>query len=153
VVGEVRRSLGRNVTTSFISVDAPSVKNTDTAENKGFDGGKLVSGIKRHIGVDTNGIPHAIHVTTANVADRTGALAAFTADKDALSDVRTCLLTAAIQENLLPRAFAKDWGQRLKLPNGASRANSRPFPNGGVSNALSRGAKNAVGSGKTARAS
>ena len=38
---------------------------TDSAENKGYDSGKKVSGIKRHIAVDTQGLPHAIHVTTA----------------------------------------------------------------------------------------
>ena len=54
-------------------VDAQSVKNTDTAENKGYDAGKKVSGIKRHIAVDTQGFPHAIHITTANVTDRAGA--------------------------------------------------------------------------------
>jgi len=51
-------------------VDAQSVKNTDTAEEKGYDGGKKVSGIKRHVAVDTQGLPHAIEVTTANVTDR-----------------------------------------------------------------------------------
>jgi transposase len=49
------------------------VKNTDTAQQKGYDAGKKVSGIKRHLAVDTNGLPHAIHVTTANVGDRQGA--------------------------------------------------------------------------------
>lgn len=44
-------------------VDAQSVKNTDTAENTGYDAGKKVSGIKRHIAVDTQGLPHAIHIT------------------------------------------------------------------------------------------
>jgi hypothetical protein len=29
-------------------IDAQSVKNTDTAEEKGYDAGKKVSGIKRH---------------------------------------------------------------------------------------------------------
>jgi len=55
-------------------IDAQSVKNTDTAKEKGYDAGKKVSGIKRHIIVDTNGFPHAIEVTTANVTDREGAL-------------------------------------------------------------------------------
>lgn len=50
------------------------MKNTDTAKEKGYDAGKKVSGIKRHIGVDSNGFPHAIHVTTANVTDRAGAI-------------------------------------------------------------------------------
>jgi transposase len=91
VVGAVRQNNGRNEKTSFIIVDAQSVKNTDTAEEKGFDGGKLVSGIKRHIAVDTQGLPHAIHVTTANVTDRAGALEAFSLHRDTLSEVQNVL--------------------------------------------------------------
>ena len=53
------------------------MKNTDTARHKGYDAGKKGSGIKRHIAVDTQGLPHAIHVTTAEVTDRDGALAMF----------------------------------------------------------------------------
>lgn len=92
MVGEVRQSLGRNAQTSFLIVDAQSVKNTDTAEQKGFDGGKLVSGIKRHIGVDTNGLPHMIHVTTANVTDRAGALEGFALYKSNLINVVNVLV-------------------------------------------------------------
>jgi len=62
--------------TRFIIVDAQSVKNVDTAEEKGYDAGKKVSGIKRHLAVDTQGLPHAVEITTADVTDRTGALAA-----------------------------------------------------------------------------
>jgi transposase len=75
-------------------VDAQSVKNTDTAEHKGFDAGKKVSGIKRHIGVDTQGLPHAIHITTANVTDRAGALEAFSIHKETLADVQNILADA-----------------------------------------------------------
>ena len=67
------------------------MKNTDTAEEKGYDAGKKVSGIKRHIAVDTQGLPHAICITTANVTDRNGALVAFEANKDALSEVKNVL--------------------------------------------------------------
>jgi transposase len=91
-VGEVRQSLGRSAQTSFFIVDAQSVKNTDTAEQKGFDGGKLVSGIKRHIGVDTNGLPHMIYVTTANVTDRAGALEGFALYKSNLIHVVNVLV-------------------------------------------------------------
>lgn len=49
------------------------MKNTDPAENKGYDAGKKVSGIKRHLAVDTRGLPHLIHVTTANISDKAGA--------------------------------------------------------------------------------
>ena len=53
------------------------MKNTDTAHEEGYDAGKKISGIKRHIAVDTQGLPHAIHITTANITDRGGALEMF----------------------------------------------------------------------------
>lgn len=60
----------------MVIVDAQSVKNTGTAREKDYDAGKKISGIKRHIAVDTNGLPHAIDVTAANVTDRNGAILA-----------------------------------------------------------------------------
>ena len=72
-------------------VDAQSVKNTDTAEQKGYDAGKKVSGIKRHIAVDTQGLPHAMAVTTAEVTDRKGALEALSRNKSSLSRVANVL--------------------------------------------------------------
>ena len=77
--------------TSFLIVDAQSVKNTDSADEKGYDAGKKVSGIKRHIAVDTQGLPHAIAVTTAEVTDRNGALAA----------IDRCKLNLELVESLL----------------------------------------------------
>jgi transposase len=71
------------------------VKNTDTAEEKGYDAGKKVAGIKRHIAVDTQGLPHAIAITTANVTDRAGALLAFSNHKPTLSEVKTVLADSA----------------------------------------------------------
>lgn len=67
------------------------MKNTGTAACKGYDAGKRVSGIKRHIAVDTQGLPHAVAVTTAEVADRKGALAALQRCKPTLSLVRSVL--------------------------------------------------------------
>ena len=64
----------RKEKTSFTIVDAQSVKNADTAKNKGYDAGKKVSGIKRHLEVDINVLPHAMCVTTADVTDRNGAI-------------------------------------------------------------------------------
>jgi transposase len=95
VVGAVRQRNGRTEKTSFIIVDAQSVKNTDTAEEKGYDGGKLVSGIKRHIAVDTQGLPHAIHITTSNVTDRAGALESFRLHHTSLADVNNVLTDAS----------------------------------------------------------
>lgn len=72
-------------------MDAQSVKNTDTARRKGYDAGKKVSGIKRHIAVDTQGLPHATWITTADVTDRAGALAMLERHKSSLSKVANVL--------------------------------------------------------------
>ncbi len=91
MVADVRIKNGRESKTSFCIVDAQSVKNTDTAKEKGYDAGKKVSGIKRHIAVDTNGLPHALFVTTANVTDRDGAVFMTRANKENLSKVKNVL--------------------------------------------------------------
>lgn len=65
----VRHNHGRSATI----IDAQSVKNTSTAKDKGYDGGKKVSGIKQHIAGDVLGLPHALLVTTATVSDKADA--------------------------------------------------------------------------------
>lgn len=67
------------------------MKNTDTAGSKGYDAGKKVSGIKRHIAVDTQGLPHAVEVTTAEVTDRKGALGAISRCKASLGLTQSLL--------------------------------------------------------------
>lgn len=67
------------------------MKNTDTAGLKGYDAGKKVSGIKRHIAVDSQGFPHAVAVTTAEVTDRKGALQALGRCKAGLQRVQSVL--------------------------------------------------------------
>ena len=67
------------------------MKNTDTAALKGYDAGKKISGIKRHIGVDTQGFPHAVAVTTAEVTDRKGALQAMRRCKTNLCRIQNVL--------------------------------------------------------------
>ena len=85
----------------FKKIDAQSVKNTDTAGLKGYDAGKKVSGIKRHIDVDTQGFPHAVVVTAADVTDRQGALQAFKRCKSSLHQVKS-VLTLAVRSLGIP---------------------------------------------------
>jgi len=75
-------------------IDSQSVKNTDTAENRGYDAAKKISGIKRHLAVDTNGSPHAIHITTANVTDRDGAISMIVEHTQNLKSVKNLLVDA-----------------------------------------------------------
>ena len=92
MVAKIRTQNGRRRKTSFCIVDAQSVKNSDTAKNKGYDAGKKNSGIKRHIAVDTQGLPHAVHITTANVTDRDGAIEMANYAKNNLSYVQNMLV-------------------------------------------------------------
>ncbi|AZU37258.1 hypothetical protein BBB02_01355 [Wolbachia endosymbiont of Bemisia tabaci] len=49
IVSVVRQNNVWKEKTSFCIIDAQSVKNADTDEEKGYDAGKKISGIKRHI--------------------------------------------------------------------------------------------------------
>lgn len=71
------------------------MKTTDSAQQSGYDAGKHVRGIKRHLAVDSEGLPHAIEVTTADVNDRNGALLMFLLHQDSLSEVACILVDGA----------------------------------------------------------
>ncbi|WP_343289216.1 transposase [Wolbachia endosymbiont of Encarsia formosa] len=52
IVSVVRQNNVWKEKTSFCIVDAQSVKNADNDEEKSYDAGKKISGIKRHIAQD-----------------------------------------------------------------------------------------------------
>ena len=58
----------------MLIIDSQAVKNTCTAsiETKGFCSYKSTNGIKRHMAVDTLGLPFFTHCTKANVTDDQG---------------------------------------------------------------------------------
>lgn len=91
LVGEVRQEEGRDEHPRMIIIDSLRFKNTDTAGETGFAGGKNVNGIKRHAGVDILGLPQVIHVTTANVTDREAAVEMFQLHSDSLPAGETVL--------------------------------------------------------------
>lgn len=63
---EVRRKQGRHKHPTAGSLDSQSVKIGTTPQGvRGFDGGKLITGRKRHILVDTCGFLLAVLVTSA----------------------------------------------------------------------------------------
>jgi putative transposase len=65
----VRKKEGRQPQASAMIADCQSAKSAEGGEKRGFDGGKLVSGRKRNLLVDTLGLVVLAKVTAANVQD------------------------------------------------------------------------------------
>ncbi len=65
VYEQVRREAGRSACPSVVIMDGQSVKTTERGGVRGFDAHKCIKGRKRHILVDTLGLPIACRVEPA----------------------------------------------------------------------------------------
>lgn len=65
----LREDLGKKPEPSAAIIDSQSVKASQMAESRGFDGNKKIKGRKRHLVVDTLGFPLVVKVHDANLSD------------------------------------------------------------------------------------
>jgi putative transposase len=69
-----RKRVGKDPQPTTAILDSQSVKTVEeSAHPSGYDAHKDVKGRKRHLLVDTSGLPLSIYVTSADVQDRVGA--------------------------------------------------------------------------------
>jgi putative transposase len=74
VRADERKRVGKDPQPTAAIIDSQSVKTTEeSAHPSGYDAHKNVKGRKRHLLVDTLGLPLSVYVTSADVQDRVGA--------------------------------------------------------------------------------
>lgn len=70
---EIRQSMGKDAEPSAAILDSQTVKTSETSGVRGYDAGKKVNGIKRHMLVDTLGLVLTVLVLPADTQDVIGA--------------------------------------------------------------------------------
>jgi transposase len=112
-----------------------------------------VSGLKRHLAVDTQGLPHAVAVIPAGVTDRNGALEAFERCKDNLKTVRNALVDGGYSGKPFSEAVEKKLGATVEVAKRTELHTFEVMPKRWVVERSFAWLEDPEGSGKTANES
>ncbi len=105
-----RARTGRNAEPSAAVLDSQSVKAPAPQGTRGFDGAKKIVGRKRHIAVDADGRLLMVNLTTADIADSTGAQAVLEAIQKRWPRVKHLFADSAYdRQRLLDKAAFLDF--------------------------------------------
>jgi transposase len=108
-------------------MDGQSVRTTERGGVRGFDGHKRVKGRKRHILVDTLGLPIACRVEPANISDRRAGSLLLGGLGPLFPDIRTVIADAGHESCKLARQRLRDNGWKLQIVKRGQRAFGQRF--------------------------
>ncbi len=110
-----------------------------------------MSGTKRHIVLDTNGLPHAILVTTANVTDREGDVELFENNKENLSSVKKAMFDGGYTGRKFAARIKKILGAEVEIAKRSELHTFAVIPKRRLLKEASHGLKSAADYGKIAK--
>ena len=117
-----RAAAGRALCPSVVIMDGQSVKTAERGGARGFDGHKRVKGRKRHILVDTLGLPIANRVEPANTSDRRAAARLLAGLSPLFPRIRTVIADAGHESRKLARELLRQEGWKLQIVKRRQRA-------------------------------
>jgi len=117
-----RLRAGRAECPTVVIMDGQSVKTTEVGGTRGFDAFKRVKGRKRHILVDTLGLPIANRVEAADVSDRRAGALLTNGLRALFPAITTIIADAGHESKKLSRALAEQQGWRLQIVKRRQRA-------------------------------
>ena len=119
---QTRVAAGRETCPSVVIMDGQSVKTTERGGVRGFDGHKRIKGRKRHILVDTLGLPIASRVEPANMSDKRAGARLVAGLSPLFPRIHTVMADACHTSGKLAREILRDEGWKLQIFKRQQRA-------------------------------
>lgn len=99
---KIRRAAGKKASPTVAIIDSQSIRTAEGGEERGYDGGKKITGRKRHLAVDTLGMILMVVVHSASYQDYDGALFVMMRLKQCFERLRVVFADSAYGRNGLP---------------------------------------------------